>query len=120
MSIYSDINTSKTEKFPLVTDIDSVWQSLENFLKTNVTERFFRPTLGSPLRKDLLFELEYEDAVLYALTRLTDAIEIWDNRVEILDETEIFLDYEEKIVQINLVFKVRGFENQIIKRSLNL
>ena len=33
MAIYSDINTSKTEKFPLVTDIDSVWQSLSNFLK---------------------------------------------------------------------------------------
>lgn len=120
MSIYSDINTSKTEHFPLVTDIDSVWQSLSNFLKTNAGERFFRPTLGSPIRKDLLFELEYEDAVLYALTRLSDAISIWDNRIEIMDSTDIYLDYENKLVQIDLVFKIKGFGNTVVKRSLTL
>ena len=65
MSIYSDINTSKPEKFPIVTDIDSVWQAFENFMKTNKGERFFRPMIGSPLRKTVLFELDYEDAIIY-------------------------------------------------------
>ena len=120
MSIYSDINTSKPEKFPIVTDIDSVWQAFENFMKTNKGERFFRPNYGSPLRKTVLFELEYEDAVLYALTRLTEAIEMWDPRIEITDDTTIELDYDNQIVKMEVVFKVRGFENQAVKRSLTL
>ena len=121
MSIYSDINTSKTEKFPLVTDVDAVWQAFENFIKTNEKERFFRPALGSPFRKDLLFELAYEDAVLLALTRLVDAIEVWDPRIEI-DEgaTQINIDYENKKVKMDIVFSVKGFSNQAIKRSITI
>lgn len=121
MSIYSDINTSKTEKFPIVTDIDAVWQAFENFVKTNTGERLFRPNYGSPLRKNILFELEYEDAVLYALTRLTEAIEYWDPRIEIMTgQTKINLDYDNEVVNMEVVFRVRGFENQAIKRSLSL
>lgn len=120
MSIYSDINTSKPEKFPIVTDIDSVWQAFENFMKTNKGERFFRPNYGSPMRKSILFELEYEDAVLYALTRLTEAIEIWDPRIEISDDTVIDLDYDNLTVNMEVVFRVKGFENQAVKRSLSL
>lgn len=121
MSMYSDINTSKQEKFPLVTDIDAAWQSFINFLKTNKGERFFRPNLGSPLRTDLLFELEYEEAVFYAMSALVDAIAIWDPRIHIDEQSTIIeLDYENQVVKLNIVFSVRGFEDKIIRRSFTL
>lgn len=121
MSLYSDINTSKSTKIPKVYDIDAVWQSFVNFMKTKKRQRFFRPELGNSLGKDLLFELEYEDAVFVAISTLVQDLNYWDPRIQvILNESDIDIDYDNKIVKVNLAFKVKGFENKIIKRSLTL
>lgn len=121
MSLYSDINTSKSTKTPKVYDIDSVWQSFVNFIKTRKRQRFFRPDLGSSLAKDLLFELEYEDAVFIAISTLTQEINYWDPRIEVvLNQSDIDIDYDNKIVKINLAFRVKGFEDKIIQKSMTL
>jgi len=121
MSLYSDINTSKQNRVPKVYDIDAVWQSFVNFMKTRKRQRFFRPELGNSLAKDLLFELEYEDAVFVAMSTLTQELNYWDPRIEvIMTQSDIDIDYDNKIVKINLAFKVKGFENKIIKKSLTL
>ena len=121
MSLYSDINTSKSTKVPKVFDIDAVWQSFVNFMKTKKRQRFFRPNLGNSLAKDLLFELEYEDAVFVTMSTLVQDLNYWDPRIQvILNESDIDIDYDNKVVKINLAFKVKGFENKIIKRSLTL
>ena len=119
MSLYSDINTSKSTKVPKVYDIDAVWQSFVNFMKTRKRQRFFRPELGNSLAKDLLFELEYEDAVFVALSTLTQELNYWDPRINVmLGQSGIDIDYDNKIVKIDLAFKVKGFEDKIIKKSL--
>ena len=121
MSLYSDINTSKQNKVPKVYDIDAVWQSFSNFMKTKKRQRFFRPELGSSLGKELLFELDYEDAVFVALSNLTQELSYWDPRIEVvLNQSDIDIDYDNQIVKLNLAFKVKGFENKIIKKSLTL
>ena len=121
MSLYSDINTSKQNKVPKVYDIDAVWQSFVNFMKTRKRQRFFRPELGSSLAKDLLFELEYEDAVFVALSTLTQDLNYWDPRIQVvLNQSDIDIDYDNMIVKVNLAFKVKGFEDKIIVKSLTL
>ena len=121
MSLYSDINTSKQNKVPKVYDIDAVWQSFVNFMKTRKRQRFFRPELGNSLTKDLLFELEYEDAVFFALSTLTQDLNYWDPRIQVvLNQSDIDIDYDNMIVKVNLAFKVKGFEDKIIVKSLTL
>ena len=121
MSLYSDINTSKQNKVPKVYDIDAVWQSFVNFMKTRKRQRFFRPELGNSLTKDLLFELEYEDAVFVALSTLTQDLNYWDPRIQVvLNQSDIDIDYDNMIVKVNLAFKVKGFEDKIIVKSLTL
>lgn len=121
MSLYSDINTSKQNKIPKVYDIDAVWQSFVNFMKTRKRQRFFRPELGNSLAKDLLFELEYEDAVFVALSTLTQDLNYWDPRIQVvLNQSDIDIDYDNMIVKVNLAFKVKGFEDKIIVKSLTL
>ena len=121
MSLYSDINTSKSNKVPKVYDIDAVWQSFSNFMKTRKRQRFFRPDLGNSLSRDLLFELEYEDAVFVAIGNLTRELEYWDPRIEVIvNASDVKINYDEKTVEIIVGFKVKGFENKIIQRSLTL
>ena len=121
MSLYSDINTSKQNKVPKVYDIDAVWQSFVNFMKTRKRQRFFRPELGNSLTKDLLFELQYEDAVFVALSTLTQDLNYWDPRIQVvLNQSDIDIDYDNMIVKVNLAFKVKGFEDKIIVKSLTL
>ena len=121
MSLYSDINTSKSEHFPKVYDIDAAWQSFVNFIKIKKRQRFFRPTLGNSLAKDLLFELEEEDAIIYAITTLTRELNFWDPRIKLsMNDTKVKLDYENQIVSLEIAFTIQGFENQIIRKSLTL
>lgn len=119
MSLYSDINTSKNQKFPKIYDIDSVWQSFSNFMKTRKRQRFFRPALGSELNKDLLFELMYEEAIFYAITTMTRELNFWDPRIQVdPNRTQINLDYDNQIVKMKIVFTIKGFENKQITREL--
>lgn len=120
MALYSDINTYKKENFPLVTDLDSVIQSISNFFDTKKGQRLFRPLLGNDLDKDLLFELAEEDAVLLAITRLTEGLEFWDPRVSVDSSTtvEVFPDTQQ--VSVNLVFKVNGFGDQTFSKNFTV
>lgn len=121
MTLYSDINTSKVEKFPKVYDIDSVWQSFINFMKTRKRQRFFRPDLGNDLAKDLLFEIEEEDAVYYCISTLTRDLNYWDPRITLrVADTDVELDYDNKIVKMTISFSVKGFEDQYITKEIIL
>ena len=120
MSLYSDINTSKKDKFPKVYDIDSVSQSLENFIKTRKGQRAFRPELGCSIDKGMLFELMDDDAALLTIVRLTDDLERWDPRIIIDDRTEVLLYPDENKVIINLVYRIKGFENRVINKKIEL
>ena len=121
MSLYSDINTSKSNKVPKVYDIDAVWQSFSNFMKTRKRQRFFRPDLGNTLAKDLLFEMEEEDAVFLAISTLTQELNYWDPRIEVVvNQSDVVINYDEKTVEIRLGFRVAGFEDKIIRKSLVL
>lgn len=120
MALYSDINTSKQNKVPKVYDIDSVWQSFSNFMKTRKRQRFFRPELGHTLNRDLLFELAYEEAIFYATSNLLKELRFWDPRIEIvLNRTDIDIDYDNQVVKMKIAFRVRGFGNQIVVKELD-
>lgn len=119
-SIYSDINTSAKENFPLVTDIEAVIQSIDNYIKTRKGQRLFRPTLGSSLDKDLLFELAEEDAVLLAVTRITEDLERWDPRINVDPSTTVDIYPDDKRVDILLVFNVKGFGDQLITKNFSI
>lgn len=119
MALYSDINTSKNQPFPKVYDIDAVWQSFSNFMKTRKRQRFFRPELGNDLSTQLLFELMEEEAVFYALTTVVRELNIWDPRIVVdQNQSRVELDYENQLVKMRIVFYVRGFEGQSITKEL--
>ena len=120
MSIYSDVNTSAQVKKPLVYDAESVSQSIDNFFMTKIGSRFFRPELGSSIRKSLLFELDQEEGVFLALVRITQELERWDNRIEIDNSTQVKVDEDSQKVDITLVYRIRGLENKLFNKNISI
>ena len=68
-----------------------------------------------------MFELEYEEAVFYALTSVIDALELWDPRIKIHEsESNVNLDYDNKIVNFSIAFSIKGFSGNIVRRNFSL
>lgn len=120
MAIYSDINTSSQVKKPLVYDAESVSQSIDNFFMTSIGTRFFRPEIGSSLRKSLLFELDQEEGVFLTLVRITQELERWDNRVQVDSSTEVKVNEDEQKVDIKLVYRIRGLEDKLFNKNVSI
>jgi len=110
--IYSDLNQEFLGDRPLVVDIDSILQSIENIITTPLRTRFFNPEFGS-LLKSILFD-PIDDITSFRIqTVLIDAIEQFDPRVRIvLNETQIVPFEDDNRYDINLVFEILGLDEK--------
>lgn len=112
MAIYTDLNSYTAKKKPLLKDIESVYQALNNLLSTSIGERIFLPEYGTAL-DSILFELIDKITSMEIYRFIIDAIARWEPRVRInYGQSKVIPMPEEKKYDISLVFSILGFEGQ--------
>ena len=112
MALYTDINQTTPELQPLLTDVQAVFQALENIFATRTTERFFNPEFGIDL-EEALFELVDDLTALDIFRRVTEAVQKFESRVLIdFASTTVTPDADNGRFDIDLVFEIIGFNGQ--------
>lgn len=111
--VWSDIHhgfiTDDKGAIKKVINIDSVYTSIDNILRTRQGERFFLPEFGSRLF-EMLFEGIDKDLLDEIATDIRDKIVEWDDRVIVNSlDFESYPDRNEINIQIS--FSVRGYDN---------
>ena len=89
-------------------DVKAVMWSVENILLTDKLEKPFDPNFGSDLRK-LLFGLSTEVSEGEVREIVTEAIELYEPRVEVIDVTIMDMDTSEPVP--------RGIDNIFFYKS---
>jgi len=90
-------------------NIESVYSSIDNILRTRRGERVMLPEFGSNLM-DAVFE-PLNDTILKFLSRdLKETIERWDDRV-IVNEVQIFQDPDYSSISLTVLFIIKGYTN---------
>lgn len=111
MPIYSDINQFSPTLKPLLTDIQSVYQSLYNLFNTRVGEKLFT-RFGLDI-EDTLFEPADELSSLDLFRIITDGIEEFEPRVEVnFTDTKITPIPDQNKFEVDLVFSIQGIDGQ--------
>ena len=106
--IDADFKLDSTGSIAIRPDVEAVMESIGNILGTRKGERLFLPQFGSNLM-DALFE-PLDDITLTEISHeLKDAIEMWDDRVDILHVSfERRADNNE--LSVVLEFRIKGFD----------
>lgn len=108
MALYSDINQYSPTNIALVTDLNSIYQSIGNILSTPKNTRLFRPEFGSSI-ENLLFEPMDEETVASLYDTIILAIQRWEPRVTLdYSKSNITPDYDKHVYYVELTFTVRG------------
>lgn len=112
MPIYSDINQYTPETQILLTDEESVYQSLNNILITKPGQRIFNPEFGSDMDK-VLFEVMDEVTAAQLYRTVTEAVERWEPRI-IIDnsQSDIIPNYDSNSYDVKLVFEIIGLSDE--------
>lgn len=109
--IYSDLNQLTPTVKPIVTDEESVYQSINNILNTPKMTRLFNPEFGSSL-DDILFEPMDELTSLQIFHLVITSIVLWDKRVILNNSQSVITpDYDLYRYDAELVFSILGIEN---------
>jgi len=113
MAVYSDLNREPCYgEAPLVTDIEAIYQSIDNILSTKKGERLFLPEFYADL-ENLLFEPVDDITSMRILDAVLDAIERWEPRVQLLyPHCEVNPLPDDNAYEVVLVFRVVGLEGQ--------
>jgi phage baseplate assembly protein W len=109
--VYSDINNDKAYKKPLVTDLESVHQSVRNIMSIRKGQLLFLPQLGLT-EENLIFEFVDDTGALILLQSLFNEINLWDDRV-ILDyaNSNVIPDYDNNSYTATISYRVKGLED---------
>jgi phage baseplate assembly protein W len=111
MAIYSDVNQYSPTQRALVSDLDSIYQSIGNILGTSLRSRFFLPEFGSAI-EELLFEPMDELTVAALYDTIVIAIQKWEPRVDLdYSKSSITPDYDKHTYYVSLTFTVRGLSD---------
>jgi len=109
-SKYSDLNPYSPKKAPLLFDIDSIYQSIDNMLNTMKSERLFRPNYGIDLQ-EYLFDLIDKDTCLLLIKEISLQVENNDPRIDVdLPNSEIDVFPDEYRMDVYLTFKIKGID----------
>ena len=90
-------------------NVEAVYTSIDNILRTMKGERVMLPTFASDLR-GLLFEPLTQASVSFLTKGIKDTIEAWDNRVKV-EEVSIARDPDRNVLSIALVFRIHGYSD---------
>jgi phage baseplate assembly protein W len=108
-SIYSDVDIELTKAtdgdITKDTEVDAVINSLNNIVATMQGSRRMIPEFAQDLW-NMLFEPLDEDTAYGIGERLLEAIQIWDDRVEVTG-IDITPRYDENIYALSLSFRIK-------------
>lgn len=109
---YSDINQTTPSKKDLVADHESVRQSIYTILNTEFGERLFLPEFYGGIESILFNQIDsVTDFVI--LNRLANAVEKWDNRVQLdMNSSTITKHEDENTYELNLTYIVKGLNSE--------
>ncbi len=113
--IYSDLNTYTPTSNPLLYDIASLYQAIDNLLNTKRGERLFRPEYGLDL-EDELFELtdKYTDDLI--LKEIIDSINLNEPRITVDSKNCELVRYpDDNMYKIYITFSLKGLKGQSFK-----
>ena len=112
MTLYTDINQTSPETKEKLTDVEAIFQALENIFSTRVRERFFNQEFGIDI-EDALFELLDELTGHDIFRRVTEAVQRFETRV-IIDfaSSDVIPDPDNNKYDVDLVFEIKGFDGQ--------
>jgi len=99
-------------------DIDSIRNSIVNILQTKKGSRRMLPAFGS-LLDQMLFEPMDQTTSHWIGSEILNSIEVWEPRVSI-DNINIFPNYDNNQYDIDLTFRVVGFNRNAGLGTLNL
>lgn len=104
---YSDLNTYSPQKQPLLFDMDSIYQSIDNMVNTLKGERLFRPNYGIDL-EEYLFDLIDKDTCLLLIKDVAMQVEQNDPRIDVdLPNSEIEVDPDNHLLSVYLTFRIK-------------
>ena len=115
---YSDLNdkleTNIDGTIKMVTETDSISQSIITILSTSKGERIMLPQFGSNLRALVFSQMDDITARLIE-TEIIQAIGLWENRVSVRN-VQITPDYDNNryIIVINYIVTLFGVPQQIV------
>ena len=103
-----------------VTDIDAIYQSLNNIIQVRKTTRLFNVEFGGGL-EDSLFELADEFMSDRILKSVMEAVERWEPRVRLLyGNSSVVISPDYKRAEVTLVFRVIGLGDEAFTYSKGL
>lgn len=110
--LFSDINQySPTEKV-LLSDVESIFQSVHNIISTRKNERLFNVEVGIDL-DDELFEIMDIQSADQIYSELVLAVETQEPRVSVIQQkSSITPDYDNHSYDISLYLEIVGKENE--------
>ena len=120
MALYKDVNQKNPQKQAFLTDIDVIYQSLNNIIQVRKTTRLFNVEFGDNLG-DSLFELADEFLEDRILKSVIEAVERWEPRVRLLyGKSSVLVFPDKKRAEVLLVFKVLGLGEEEFEYSKGL
>lgn len=120
MAIYSDLNQKTPTEQSLVTNFDSIMQSLSNILNTRKTERLFKPEFGASL-EDYLFEPIDDLTALDIIRTILVEVGKYETRIKLLTgKSKVIPDADNNKYDVTLAYKIIGLEDQIFEFQASL
>ena len=105
---YSDLNPYTPKTDPLLYDMDSIYQSIDNMVNTMKGQRFFRPNYGIDL-EEYLFDLIDVDTCLLLIKEISEQVEENDPRINVdLPNSEIDIDPDNHRIDVYFTFKIKN------------
>lgn len=121
MHVYVDLNQFYPTEKERLFDVEAVYQSVINIIKSLKFERFFKPEFPGENLEDYLFELIDDISAVEVFRVVTGAIERWEPRVKIINRNStVYPVPEENRYELQLVFRILGFGEQHFELKGNL
>ena len=113
MPLYSDLNSYTPTDKALLTDVEAVYQSIDNIINALLYERLFRPDFPGETLEDVLFEFIDDITSVSVFRIVVNMIEKWEPRVTVdTSQTQVFPDPDNNRYELFLAFNILGFGSQ--------
>ena len=121
MALYSDLNTYDPTNKPLLYDIESIYQSIDNIINSQPYEVLFDPEFPIESLEDSLFEIIDDVTAVEIYRVVTSMIERHEPRVTIVySETSVTADPNNNRFILKLVVQVKGYGAQKFEINGNI
>ena len=121
MPLYSDLNTYEPTEEPLLEDVESIYQSIDSIINSQMYEILFDPEYPGESLDDSLFDLIDDISSVEVFRVVTSLIERNEPRVTIDDaRTSVTPDPDNHQYQLRMVFQIKGFGSQKYEMNGNI